>query len=91
MCWMHIISPSRSQTALSDWLDEVPANKIFGFGGDYHFVEGVYGHSVIARENIARVLANKVDNCDYKLEQAKTYASWLLRDNAVKLFFPCGL
>ncbi|TRO47759.1 amidohydrolase, partial [Candidatus Bathyarchaeota archaeon] len=60
MCWMHIISPSRSRSALGDWLDEVPANKIMGFGGDYLFVEGSYGHSVIARENVARVLTSKV-------------------------------
>jgi hypothetical protein len=91
MCWMHIISPSRSRTVLSDWLDEVPANKILGFGGDYLFVEGAYGHSVIARENIAKILASKVDDGIYSLEQAKKYASWLLRENAARLFFPEGL
>jgi hypothetical protein len=91
MCWMHIISPNRSRTALSDWLDEVPVNKILGFGGDYLFVEGVYGHSVIARENIAKVLSLKVDDGIYSVEQAKKYASWLLRENATRLFFPEGL
>jgi predicted TIM-barrel fold metal-dependent hydrolase len=87
MCWMHIISPSRARSALGDWLDEVPANKILGFGGDYLFVEGVYGHSVIARDNVARVLAQKVDEGDYKLDDAKKYASWMLRENAMRLFF----
>lgn len=91
MCWMHIISPSGARRALSEWLDEVPANKIMGFGGDYLFVEGVYGHSVIARGNIARVLASKVDDGVYTMEQAKKYASWLLRENALRLFFPEGL
>jgi hypothetical protein len=51
----------QDQSALSDWLDEVPANKIMGFGGDYLFMEGAYGHSVIARQNVATVLASKVD------------------------------
>jgi hypothetical protein len=88
MCWMHIISPSRSRSALSEWLDEVPANKILGFGGDYRFVEGVYGHAIIARDNIAKVLASKVDDGIYRLKQAKKYASWLLKENAAKLFFP---
>ena len=91
MCWMHSISPSRSRKALSDWLDEVPANKILGFGGDGYSVEGVYGNSVIARENIARVLAAKVDDGDYSIEQAKKYALWLLRINVERLFFPKGL
>ena len=90
MCWMHIISPSRSRSALSDWLDEVPANKIMGFGGDYLFVEGSYGHSVIAREDIAMVLADKVDDGFYSLDQAKKYARWLLRENAERLFFKSG-
>jgi hypothetical protein len=88
---MHIISPSRSRRALSDWLDEVPANKIMGFGGDYLFVEGSYGHSVIARENVAKVLASKVDEGVYSMEQAKKYASWILRENPMRLFFPKGL
>ena len=91
MCWMHIISPSRSQTALSQWLDEVPANKILGFGGDYLFVEGVYGHSVIARKNVTKVLASKVNDGVYTLEEAKKYAQWILRENALLLFFPNGL
>jgi predicted TIM-barrel fold metal-dependent hydrolase len=86
MCWMHIISPNRSISMLSNWLDEVPANKILGFGGDYAFVEGVYGHSVIARINIAMVLASKIDEGVYTMERAKKYARWLLRENAVKLF-----
>jgi len=91
MCWMHIISPSRSRSALSDWLDEVPANKIMGFGGDYLFVEGVYGHAVIAKENIARVLAEKVNEGSYTMNEAKKYARWLLRENPERLFFPEGL
>ncbi|MHA2057324.1 MAG: amidohydrolase family protein [Candidatus Thorarchaeota archaeon] len=91
MCWMHIISPTRSQTALSQWLDEVPANKILGFGGDYLFVEGVYGHSVIARENVVKVLVSKVNDGVYSLDQAKKYAQWILRENALQLFFPQGL
>ncbi|KPJ89323.1 MAG: hypothetical protein AMS17_02385 [Spirochaetes bacterium DG_61] len=91
MCWMHIISPSKSRTALTDWLDEVPASKIMGFGGDYLFVEGAYGHSVMARENIARVLASKVDDGTYTPEQAKKYATWLLRENPRRLFFPDGI
>ena len=88
MSWMHIISPSRARTALSDWLDEVPVSKILGFGGDYLMVEGSYGHSVIARDNISHVLASKVDEGVYTVEEAKKYASWMLRENPKHLFFP---
>ena len=88
MCWMHIISPSRARSALDEWLDEVPVNKIMGFGGDYLCVEGSYGHSVMARENVAKVLARKVDDGIYDIDEAKKYATWILRDNPKNLFFP---
>jgi len=87
MCWLHIISPYRARQALSEWLDTVPWNKIFGFGGDYLFVEGVYGHSVIARENIAKVLTEKVEDGSLTQEQALSLAQKLLRDNAYNFFF----
>jgi len=88
MCWMHIISPSRAVSALDEWLDEVPVNKIMGFGGDFLCVEGSYGHSVMARDNVAKVLAGKVDDGIYDLDEAKKYADWILRDNPRRLFFP---
>ena len=86
MCWLHIISPYKAREALSEWLDTVPSNKIFGFGGDYRFIEGVYGHSVIARENIAKVLADKVAEGILTDEQAMKIAEKLLRKNAEELF-----
>ena len=86
MCWFHIISPTASRSMLHEWLDTVPANKIFGFGGDYCFVEGVYGHAVLARENIAKVLAERViDGCSNE-EEAMRLGEMLLRDNALGLF-----
>jgi predicted TIM-barrel fold metal-dependent hydrolase len=87
MSWMHIISPAKSRMALSEWLEEVPVNKILGFGGDYLAVEGSYGHTVIARDDIARVLAEKVDDGEYSLDDAKRYATMMLRNNANRLFF----
>jgi len=88
MCWMHIISPSKAMSALDEWLDEVPVSKIMGFGGDFLCVEGSYGHSVMARENVTKVLAKKVDDGVYDVEEAKKYATWILRDNPLRLFFP---
>jgi predicted TIM-barrel fold metal-dependent hydrolase len=86
MCWLHIISPSRARSALSEWLETVPTNKILAFGGDYLFVEGVYGHSVLARENVARVLWEKVEEGSMRMKDAKTLANRLLRQNALNLF-----
>jgi len=88
MCWLHIISPSGARAALSEWLDSVPLSKIFAFGGDYRFVEGVYGHARLARENVATVLSQKVEEGAFTEKQAAYIAQRLLRDNARELFFP---
>ncbi len=53
MCWAHIISPSASVTALNDFMDAIPYNKISAFGGDYLFADGIYGHLELSRQNIS--------------------------------------
>jgi uncharacterized protein len=86
MCWAHIISPEASRRALVEWLDAVPANKIMGFGGDYCFPEGVYGHQYLARHNIAAALAQKVQDESMDLDRAVEIARWLLVDNPAAVF-----
>ncbi|MFH1085551.1 MAG: hypothetical protein V1772_07295 [Chloroflexota bacterium] len=85
-CWMWIINPAAGRRALSEFLDAVPANKIHGFGGDFIFVEGTYGHAIMAKEQIARTLAEKVADGDLTAERAMTLGRWLLRDNPVRWF-----
>ena len=87
LCWLHIISPSTARRVLNEWLDILPSNKILGFGGDYTFIEGSYGHSIIARQNITKVLQDKIDDGIMTFEEAKIIANKLLRDNALALFF----
>jgi predicted TIM-barrel fold metal-dependent hydrolase len=86
MCWAHIISPSIAVHALSDFLDAVPYNKISGFGGDYCFVDGVYGHLYMARRNIARALAQKVADGVFSTDTAIKIAHSLLYDNPRRIF-----
>lgn len=85
-CWMWIINPAAARRALSDMLDTVPANKLHGFGGDFIFVEGSYGHAVIARREIARVLAEKVEEGRFSEDYAAQVGTMLLRDNALENF-----
>jgi uncharacterized protein len=87
-CWMHVVSPSAAQSALREMLDSVPANKIFGFGGDYRYPEVSYGHLVMARRNIASVLAERVENGACTEDEAAETARWLLHDNPARLFTP---
>jgi hypothetical protein len=86
MCWGHIISPEASRRALAEWLDAVPANKISAFGGDYCFVDGVYGHQVLARRNVAATLASKVADGSMDVDRATEIARWLFVDNPERIF-----
>ncbi|RLF15100.1 MAG: amidohydrolase [Thermoprotei archaeon] len=86
LCWLHAISPDAARRILSEWLDLLPVNKILAFGGDYVFVEGAYGHAKIARENVIKVLTEKIDSGDMTLDEAKYVARRILRENALELF-----
>ncbi len=86
MCWSHIVSPNAARTALSEWLETVPYNKVCAFGGDYHFIDGVYGHQAMARRNVARVLADKVEAGLFDVDEATEIACRLFLDNPYDIF-----
>ena len=86
MCWGHIVSPTAARRSLAEWLDAVPANKISAFGGDYCFVDAVYGHQLLARQNVAASLAQKVADGSFDLDRAKEIARWVFVDNPTKLY-----
>jgi len=85
-CWAHIISPSVARRALGEFLETVPVNKIFGFGGDYRYPELSYAHLKIARRNIAQVLAEKVEEGFCDEAEAVEIARLLLDENPARLF-----
>jgi uncharacterized protein len=85
-CWMHILTPTGARTALHEFLDSVPANKIMGFGGDYRYPELSYGHLVMARRNIVQVLAERTEAGQNTENEAAELARMLLHDNPAALF-----
>jgi hypothetical protein len=86
MSWAHIVSPIASIHALVSWLDSVPINKISAFGGDYLFIDGVYGHQYMARENVSRALSKKVKDGVFDVERAKEISEMILYKNPYKIF-----
>jgi len=86
LCWMYIISPYAARRTLSEWIETLPSNKIFGFGGDYLIVEGAYAHAKMARDNTARVLAEKVEEGYFSASEAVTFARRILRENPLEVF-----
>ncbi len=86
MCWAHIISPAACTAALNEWLDSVPVSKIIGFGGDYQIIDAVYAHQLMARQNVTKVLAKKVDEGIFNLEDAKWMARRIFYDNPKSVY-----
>lgn len=85
-CWMPIISPSQTREWMHSWIETVPLNKLMGYGGDYNFPDGSYGHSLVARHILAEVLTDKVREGYFSEEEAAWAARRILRQNAVDLF-----
>jgi predicted TIM-barrel fold metal-dependent hydrolase len=84
--WAHVISPGAARATLRECLDTAPVNKIFGFGGDYHYPELSYAHARMARENIAEVLAEKVEERVCTESEALEIGKLVLHDNAAAFF-----
>jgi len=85
-CWTWIMSPTTVRAALHEYLEMVPYTKLHGFGGDYIMVEPVVGHLAFARENIAQVLSEKVEQGWFSEDEALRVGRALLRDNAMEFF-----
>ncbi|MFC2144760.1 amidohydrolase family protein [Actinomycetota bacterium] len=86
MCWAHIVSPNASVNALLEWFDTVPLNKISAFGGDYIFIDGVYGHLKLAQQDVAKALSIKVEEGLFDIDKAKEVANMLFYDNPKNIF-----
>jgi uncharacterized protein len=86
MCWAHIISPYASRAAFSEMLDVLPYTKILAFGGDCAFYDGVVGHLSIAKENICKILAEKVLNNEMPEELGIRILHAVFRNNAARIF-----
>ncbi len=87
ICWCHIISQKMTCSALDEYIDMVPMNKIIGFGGDYgRPVEKVYGHLLMAIEDIAAVLGGRIDRGLMGFDEAVSIANKWLYENPKELY-----
>lgn len=86
MCWAHIISPRSAMEFLSEFIDAVAVNKVSAFGGDYLMIDTVYGHQLMARQNVSKVLAEKVSDGIFSVDEACKIAKMMFFDNPVEIF-----
>jgi predicted TIM-barrel fold metal-dependent hydrolase len=85
-CWTHIISPFAARNTFYELLDVLPYTKIFAFGGDYIFFDGVVGHLTMAKQNINMVLAQKICNNELDIDLAENILQSVFYDNAKKVY-----
>mgnify|MGYP000916174246 CR=1 FL=1 len=83
--WLPTISPTMARRAFHEWLEVMPADRIL-WGADCNHAEGIYGATVVTREVIAEVLAEKVERGDLTEEHAVRIGRQVLRENALALF-----
>lgn len=85
-CWAWAFAPHDAELALHACLDLLPPDKIAAFGGDYFHLEGALGHSLVAREGVARVLAERVERGWLDEEGALAVARTILHDGPARVF-----
>jgi len=86
MCWAWIISPTAAARFLRDFLVTAPASKVLTFGGDYIPVEMVVGHAAIARQGIASVLTELVEDEWLSANDAAELIDPIMHGNARRIF-----
>ncbi len=87
LCWSHAVSERMTLNALDEWLDFIPVNKIIGFGGDLITVpEHVWGMLEVAKENLCKALAIRIERERLDVDGAKEILKLWLHDNPMRIY-----
>lgn len=79
--WWHNFFPNAIRQVLSERLEMLPVNKQIGFFSDAYCVEWVYGKARLVQKQMARVLAEKIDQGQYNLDEALSIANAILYES----------
>jgi len=91
LCWAHSMNAAMTAQGLDECIDILGSDKIIGFGSDVRWmVEKVYGHAKLARWNIARVLAARVDSDWMDFDEAMHLGQQFLFANPARIYKICG-
>ena len=85
-CWLTHISPSAYREALNEWLEIVPATKIFAWGGDHVIPEHTYASLKLGKELVAEVLALKVIDGRFSKKTAYWVAERIMGKNSEEVY-----
>jgi glucuronate isomerase len=76
--WWHNFFPDVIRQMMAERLDMLPANKQVGFFSDAYCVEWTYAKAVIVRKQLARVLAEMIEQGQYSRDDALAVAKAIL-------------
>jgi hypothetical protein len=79
--WWHNFFPGVIRQVIAERLDMLPANRQIGLFSDAYCVEWSYAKAVIVRKQLARVLAEKIEQGQYSREDALHIARTILYDS----------
>ena len=79
--WWHNFFPDSMRQVMAERLDMLAVNKQIGFFSDAYCVEWVYGKSLMAQKQLARVLAEKIIQGQYTRDDALSIARSILYDS----------
>jgi glucuronate isomerase len=72
--WWHNFFPDVIRQIMAERLDMLPWNKQVGFFSDAYVVEWTYGKAMLIRKQLARVLAEKIEQGQYTRDEALAIA-----------------
>jgi hypothetical protein len=76
--WWHNFFPDAMRQVMAERLDMLPVNKQVGFFSDAYAVEWTYGKAALVRKQLARLLAEKIDQGQYTCDDALAIARAIL-------------
>src|SRR5262249_13109986 len=76
--WWHNFFPDVMQQIMSERLDMLPCNKQVGFFSDAYCLEWTYAKMILVRRQLARVLADRVEQGQYSFAEAQKIAEAIL-------------
>ena len=76
--WWHNFFPAVIRRVISERLDMAPLNKQIGFFSDAYTIEWTYAKAFIVRKQLAEVLAQKIGQGQYTIDEALSIARQIL-------------
>lgn len=79
--WWHNTYPGAIRRIIGERLDMLPVNRQVGFFSDAYCLEWTYGKLILVRKQMARVLAEKVQQGQYSVDEAVGIAHSILYES----------